>query len=99
MRQNLEKVLIFESSKKGTETQNRRCRPLELFSESRPMENLTAEASDVLSRIVHQVTFETNQIDMSGMLLTEDDIQVQLSRRRPGQSALTTAVLFPLHIY
>lgn len=27
-----------------------------------------------------------------GMLLTEDDIQVQLSRRRPGQSALTTAV-------
>jgi hypothetical protein len=29
----------------------------------------------------------------SGMLLTEDDIQVQLSRRRPGQSALTTAVI------
>ena len=29
------------------------------------------------------------------MLLTEDDIQAQLSRRRPGQSALTTAVLDP----
>ena len=32
----------------------------------------------------------------SGMLLTADDIQIQLSRRRPGQSALTTAVYPPL---
>ena len=63
------------------------------------MENLTAEASDASSRIVHQVTLQRNQIDIGGMLLTEDDIQVQLSRRRPGQSALTTAVLFPLRIY
>ena len=58
------------------------------------MENRIVEVSDVLSRIVHQVILQRNQIDMSGMLLTEDDIQVQLSRRRPGQSALTTAVLF-----
>jgi chorismate synthase len=32
------------------------------------------------------------QTNTLGMLLSEDDIQVQLSRRRPGQSARTTPV-------
>jgi len=36
------------------------------------------------------------RVDRPGMLLTEDDIQVQLSRRRPGQSALTTPVTPPM---
>jgi len=39
------------------------------------------------------------RVDRPGMLLTEDDIQVQLSRRRPGQSALTTPVTPPCPIY
>ena len=31
---------------------------------------------------------------LQGMRLTEEDIQIQLSRRRPGQSDLTTAVCY-----
>lgn len=39
-----------------------------------------------------QVTSSADWHGVQGLRLTEEDIQVQLSRRRPGQSDITTAV-------